>query len=382
MWRLWLVMGSAVWLATISASAAVNYLAGFELGRTAAEAYVFAVLGVCADAWKAIGPIFIVTLLRGRKLMSAGLAGAVWLLCFAVAVSAALGLAAQNRSARSGGQETLRLSYEDAQKALAEFESKRAAIGVVGSRADYEGTISVLLAQAIIGGTVASLSRNCEKDHPRARAACAEIAGQRRELARVVGAETLDDRIASARRDVARLRERGGTRDLDPQAQLISRLSFGRIAAPDVGMMLTLLLVAMVELISAFAPVVLHEYVGTVRGRTRKVAARRVRPRQAVPGPGRTEPLKRVGDLYEYLAERVVPEEEGSLSAGILFTDYHAWCTERGCAALQLGRFTEALDEIARRDLKGRIRRKGSVYWGLRLARQQALPAPPNAIAG
>jgi hypothetical protein len=66
-WRLGAALGFLVWVTTIGASATINYLAGAQYGRTDIEIKVFAALGVAADIWKAVGPLFIVALWRDRR---------------------------------------------------------------------------------------------------------------------------------------------------------------------------------------------------------------------------------------------------------------------------------------------------------------------------
>ncbi|MFN0135085.1 MAG: hypothetical protein ACKVS9_03110, partial [Phycisphaerae bacterium] len=92
---MWLFIGWLIWLVTIAASGSINFLAGHELGRSQEEAYVFAALAVGADGWKALGPVFIATLLRNHRRVIAGIAAVVWTACFIVAVSGALGLTAK-----------------------------------------------------------------------------------------------------------------------------------------------------------------------------------------------------------------------------------------------------------------------------------------------
>lgn len=375
MWRVWVILGASVWVATIGASATVNLMAGYELGRSAQEATVFGVLGVCADVWKAIGPIFLVMLWRSRKFTAAGLAAAVWAVCFAFAVSAALGLTARNRAAVIGGHEAVRLNYESVTRELSSAEEKRRALGDVGDPAEREAAMNVELAKPLPGGTVGSLSSNCDKDQWRARAGCAAVAELRRELANAVEGRRLDERIAALSSELRNLRGLGGGADADPQAALISRMTLGRIAAGDVGLLVTLLLVGMVELISAFAPVVVSEYVIAARAaaasrrRTPPVSAGRDNVGVVIDTVAGVQPLTAVAtDLFQYLAERIVPDLNGSETIACLFDDYCDWCQANTMSPLRQDEFAGRLDEIARSDLGGRVVRRGSEYHGLRLA--------------
>ena len=129
MWRVWLIVGWLIWLVTIAASGSMNFLAGHELGRSPEEAYVFAALGLGADGWKALGPVFIVALLRSHRRVIATLAVVVWIACFVVAVSGALGLAAKNRTAMTDARASTRSSFDVITRDLRELEIKRNRLG-------------------------------------------------------------------------------------------------------------------------------------------------------------------------------------------------------------------------------------------------------------
>ena len=57
-----MVVGGLLWMLTIVASGSMNAVAGYGLGRSEIEGYIFGALGVAADGWKALGPIYIVSL--------------------------------------------------------------------------------------------------------------------------------------------------------------------------------------------------------------------------------------------------------------------------------------------------------------------------------
>ena len=376
MWRIWLVLGSAVWLATIAASGAINYLAGYQFGRSPEEAQAFAMLGVSADAWKAVGPIFIVTLWRGSRRLASSLATAVWVACFTFAVFAALGLAAQNRSAVTGGREAVTLSYEAVNKELSEVGRRRERIGATPSPAEMQSAIDAVSARATGGrGTVASLSENCGKDNWRTRAACAEVAKLRQELATASEAQRLDARIVELNREAKRLRDHGGSLESDPQAQLISRLSLGYIAPGDVGLGIVLLLVVMVELISAFAPVVLHEAAAVHQATCAPVAVGRDQSRADAARRGGAVALVPIGDIFEYLCAQIRPDTRGSVSVQALFSDYAAWCAACGFSVLDEKGFFTSFERIVEDDLGGHVQRRGSDYFGLRLMARSAIAA-------
>lgn len=375
MWRVWALLGAVVWIATITTSASINYLAGYQFGESQLESRIFALLGLSADVWKAIGPIFILTLWRARRPVPAGLAASVWIFCFIFAVSAALGLAARNRGAVIGEREDLQLSYQDVEQELAAAEQRRAALGSIASPAEKDAAIAAALARALPGGTVGSLSDNCSRDLARTRSTCATIALLRQDLEKSKEAAALDEQVSNLRQKRDEYRAKGARRDTDPQSRLIASLSGGFIPADDVSLILILVLVTMVELVSAFAPVVIHEFVLSARAPT-AVATRRRPVSGAHKIAGQKPPaieLKAVaaeeGDVLEYLAERIEPDPDARVPVDDAIGDYLRWCAEGGKRALREAEFVKRLDRIGGRELEGKIFRNGGEYIGFKLRR-------------
>lgn len=369
MWRLSAACGFLVWLTTIGASAMLNYIAGAQLGRTDVEVKVFGLLGVAADIWKALGPLFIVALWRGRRRIASWLAAAVWVVCFAVAVSAAVGLAAQIRGVSVGSRQAVINDHAAVERELAEVEAKRAIRRDVRSAQEIESVVEQVLSRPIPGrGTVRGISEGCSRDHARTREACAEVASLRAERAVALERERLDQRTHELRNRLVQLRERGAVQtNADPQSTLIERLTFGKLPAADVGLVVTLMIGTMIELVSAFAPVVIHEYVAIHvardAGLQRKLSAASGRGRRRR-GAKRADVGMR-DQVYDYLAGRIRPDELGRVAADELFSDYADWCAEAGRVAIGRDAFHAQVDKIARTDLQGKIARHGDVYHGV-----------------
>lgn len=377
-----------VWGGTIFASASMNYLAGQQFGHTPSEARVFALLGLSADVWKAIGPIFILTLWRARRPVPAGLAAFVWIFCFIFAVSAALGLAARNRSAVIGEQQDLRLAYQDIESELAAVEKERSAFGVVPPPAEKEAAIAAALARALPGGTVGSLSENCSRDLARTRSACATIAILRQDLEKSKEAAALDERVSNLRQKRDDYRAKGARRDADLQSRLIASLSGGLIPADDVSLILILVLVTMVELVSAFAPVIVHEFVQSARagtsgaGERSRLSGRPCTAKRKPPSIELKAILPEEGDVLEYLAERVVPDSDARVLVDDVIGDYLGWCAQRGKRSLAEAEFVKRLNRIGERELEGKIFREGDEYRGFKLRSHLSLPREPRRIGG
>ena len=388
MWRVWLFVGWLIWLVTIAASGSMNFLAGHELGRSHEEAYVFAALGVGADGWKALGPVFIVALLRSHRRAIAIISAIVWIACFVVAISGALGLAAKNRTAMSDARVSTRSSFDAITRDLRALEIRRNQLGAQRTQAEIDARIATVLARPIVigehvRGTVSSISSACAKADLRTATACAEISALREEVAAAKAAQDLQVRIASLREQAEQLRRDGGTAASDPQSHVIARLSRGMLAAQDVGLALMLAMVAMIELVSAFTPVVLTEYGRSARAtsvRALAVATGRDQPTPvATDSPStRAEPvlLRRVGGIFDYMAERVRPSPSSSIRGSDLHADYVRWCEVGKSAALSDKEFFDEFERICAEELRGSIHSVGNRYVGLMLNDEmKALPA-------
>ena len=198
MWRLWFAIGWVGWAVTIFASGAMNYLSGYGFGRSAEESFVFALLGVAADAGKSLGPIFIVSLHRAGQRITSMLALVVWIFCFGVAVTAAVGLVAKNRSAMTGKQDALHTTYEMQATELKELMVRRGSLEGKRSVSEIDAAITTALSRPVsiakrLRGTVGSLSDNCRQSDTLTVSACADVTALRQELAAARDAQTLTE---------------------------------------------------------------------------------------------------------------------------------------------------------------------------------------------
>jgi len=64
--QLSLIVGGVATAAMLLISMRLNFLFGFSLGQTPEKAWVFGWVSVISDAWKGLGPIFILALFRAR----------------------------------------------------------------------------------------------------------------------------------------------------------------------------------------------------------------------------------------------------------------------------------------------------------------------------
>ncbi len=110
---LFLMIGGMATAAMLLISMRVNFLFGYALGQTPEKAWVFGWVSVISDAWKGLGPIFILALFRARRRGSASGAALIWVACFSYSVTSALGVAVEDRSSRTGNRETIVMNYEE-----------------------------------------------------------------------------------------------------------------------------------------------------------------------------------------------------------------------------------------------------------------------------
>jgi hypothetical protein len=173
----------------LTASAIMNYLFGASLGRTPLEAKVYGAVSVLAVLCNALSPFFLSWGWQGKRYGVAAASALLWSLCLVYCVTSALGFAAENRIAIAGARETVQANYETASRHLLQLEARRAA-------------------------------------HP---------------------SRDLDERVERLRREVADLRAQGGMRETDPQAELLSRITFGMLEKRQVRFALVALFALMVE---------------------------------------------------------------------------------------------------------------------------------------
>ena len=370
-----LIGGGLATAAMLAISMRLNYLFGYGLGRTAENALVFGAVSVIADAWKGLGPVFILTLARARRWPTAMAASVVWAACFLYSVSSALGIAIQDRTALTGGRETVQAGYAEVKAELDSVEGKLKGLAAHRSAGEIDAAIKIVLVRPItagkrVRGTVETLSANCSRADTRTVEACAQVALLRQELAVAAEAASLNERLGELRRRAREFRDRGATLSSDAQAELFARLTRGRVSVRDVGPGLALLLAVVIELVSAFGPAVLAAYADSTRARKSKEDSRtplvvtgRVLSQHVAAGRDDRDAV------MEYMAERIAPAGATHAIGGEeIFADYVVWCSGRKSTSLSAREFLAEFDRKRREcDLEAKIRKFGNRYFGIKL---------------
>jgi hypothetical protein len=379
-------LGIVVWLGAISASAYLNYVAGLDLDAGGDKGKAIGAINVAADLWKGLCPVFVWVLWHNNRRPTAALLSLSWIAAFLYAMTNALGIVSERRGAWTEGREATRAAYESAAQELGEAEEKRRRVRAERTPAEVQAAIDAILARAVkdgdrIRGTVGVLSQHCDRPSARTVEACVQVQELRTDLASALASAGLDQRISELRTQVLRLRDRGGRLEVDPNARLTSRLTFGWISADDAPLMRLLLLALFIELVSAFLPVGLVEYArATTNDKTRHVATGRDAARSVGSSPDNITTLHHqpVGAVIDYVAERTEPAPETvALGVEYLYDDYASWCRAHDLAVASFTTFIDAFDKLREHpDVGQKVRKFGRRYYGIRIAAQAIAQLP------
>ena len=143
-----LIIGGIATAAMLGISMRLNFLFGYSLGQTPEKAQVFGWVSVISDAWKGLGPIFVLALFRARRGWSAAGAASIWSVCFIYSVTSALGVAVEDRSNRTGSRETIVMNYDETVTEAKRIEQKRKGLRAHRPAAELEAAINALLLQS------------------------------------------------------------------------------------------------------------------------------------------------------------------------------------------------------------------------------------------
>ena len=214
---MFLIVGGVATAVMLLISMRLNFLFGYSLGQTPEKAWVFGFVSVVSDAWKSLGPIFILALVRTRRWPSVAGAASIWIACLVYSVTSALGVAVEDRSTRTGSRESLVMTYAETQAELERLEKRRKGLRQHRPAAELDAAIKAALARPVestqhLRGTVGDLSNNCQRAGSRTLEACAEVSHLREELAVANEERDLDRRLSELMGQARQLRERGAMR--------------------------------------------------------------------------------------------------------------------------------------------------------------------------
>jgi hypothetical protein len=370
-WLVIVVLGAAT-AGMVAVSLRANYLFGYGFGQTPEKAQVFGWANVAADLWKVSGLIVITSLWRANQKRFALSLMPIWALCFVWGLAGAIGVYAQDRTTLIGGREAVAATYKDAEREVAEIDAKLHGLTTQRSVVQVDAAIAAVLARPVMSGqrvrgTVGKLSANCTKEDRATAEICLEVAGLREERAAADERARLENRKATLRTQIARLREGGGSLAPDPVAELFAWLSRGQLSVRDIGFGFPLVFAFLIEIVSAFGPAGIVAYAEATRknrgGTTEPDMARSGELLPAAASGG--EP----GGVVKWMADRTEPTGDTSaITIDELHTDYEVWCFGKGLRATALDDFASEFDRVREvPQLNGKIRKFGMRYYGIRL---------------
>lgn len=339
----------------IAVSATLNFRMAYRMGDSTLDGWVYGGGAATADILKALLPLCIWWAWRRRQLVAA-LAGAVLLLVFAAySFTASVGYASQLRSF----QEEERLHAAEERTGLVReigwLEQRLEKLGPQRGEREIAAEIDLMLAKPLGKSSLGVASENCKILGRWSRAPCEKVAELRQELARSAEAEETAAALHKARTNLAALGSVGATGGADPQvaalAGMVQRAGWP-VEQTDVRLALLLLVGALFELGSG-----LGLYVATVPWRSAQ--------------PSFVTEARPVGEVEQFVLERLEPRQGEGLTVLSLFQHYASWCQARGEAPLLGPAFSEGFAQIAREcGLRARGRGDNRKYLNLGLSKK------------
>jgi len=233
-------------LVFMAASAAMNWVFLASLGKSPLEAQIFGAVSVAVDVLKSLLPIFIGWSLASNRRSFAAIASVVFVLFFSFSLMSAIGFAAGNRGAVTGGKEVIALRYQAAVRDVAEVDNKLKAL----PPSRPQGVVVEAL-RGLEQDKRWSSSKNCtEATAGESRAYCEGYFKTKAELATALEAARLEERLTAHRGEVKRLQDVGAAEEADVQAGLLSRVVGVNVSTAQ--MALVMFVAVLVELGAAF----------------------------------------------------------------------------------------------------------------------------------
>lgn len=233
-------------LLLIAASMLMNWTFWTGQGADKQTSQVLGAVSIGIDVFKALLPLIIAWAWSSRSRLGALIGSAFFVGCLAFSFFSAMGFAASSRAAVTGGREAITLRYAAVGHELKDAKERMAPI--------KSGRPQTVLEEALTKAKQDRRwpsSKECtDATVEPSRQFCKEVADLRIELAGVVEAERLRDRIATLTAEIDRLVEAGARMEQDPQAGVLARISGLRIESVQTS--LVVLLALLVEFGAAF----------------------------------------------------------------------------------------------------------------------------------
>ncbi|MEM7620020.1 MAG: hypothetical protein AAF228_06095 [Pseudomonadota bacterium] len=250
-------------IVAIIASMGMNYAFMAGQGKTVFEGQILGGISVAFDGLKSCLPIFIAAAIATSQYFKAFIGSTLFILLICFALVSALGFAAGNRGAVTGGREAITQKYELAHKELEDAQERFAQIKTKRAPGTIASDMSAMKQERRWKST-----KGCVGDHTTAKlsiAFCKQFFALKAEHENALEAVKLRKALSTLRTKVAKLKAQGAGKPADPQAGIIAKFIPGFEIA-DVQTALNVFIAVLVEMVAAFGL-----YLSTGHSMVRKV---------------------------------------------------------------------------------------------------------------
>jgi len=341
----------------VSVVLAVRY--AYNSADTLVDAYIRAAAAGTAAVVGAQGPAWITRSMRKRAWGTAVFSTLGFALCLAVTLAGGIGTIAASSDKSLSLRANASVLYAATQKELEALRDRRGKLPA----ARPVGTIQSDLLASRMDRRYQSSGSCTDATVSASRTFCAGYARLEGELETAKAAAALDLTIHELTR---KLEMSPSVRAVHPQAEVIARLL--GVAREDAEAWYALLFALAVEMaamtVLLVAETTTQHRIPVVHAHLEPVVLR----------PTRARIMER-GKVVDWLRERAVPSDHStSTPLERLHADYEAWCSQLELSAASVEAFAADFDRVrAVPELAGNIRKRGDLYYGIKLADEPKL---------
>lgn len=345
-------------LGLVAVSALLNFRMGYRSADTELDGWIYGLGAGLADTLKALTPFMIAYGMKHRDWLAAGAAAMLFAVFTAYSFTAAIGFAAEHRSAKAAQLTAAIETRQDLRGELRRQQEELNQLGTGRPSAEIEADIAGLLGKPVgpRARPVADVSAGCTLSRAASRDACAAVATLASELARARKRDRAEDSVRQLRSALENGGGEGARATPDAQVDAIRR--FGRLVRQSlserqVGFVLSVLLALLVEVGSG-----LGLFVATTPWRHGGAPAGTVRH---VPQPAPVD---------SFMLDGLQPSPGAELGVTDLYLAYRHWSVARGQLTLPRVVFARQFGALAgSAGIQARTRNRTTIYLGIALVR-------------
>lgn len=326
------ILGIICSLGLMVLSAMVNYRVGFKRADTDLDGYIYGIGLALADVLKALTPFYVAYAWRHRMPVGVVLGSLFFATVTLASLQSGLEFASELRSVRDASRTTASTQRTQIANEIGEIEKSLAAMGPVPAPAEIQASIDEILARPIGRSTVGAVSTDCTVMRPATRQECLEIAGLKVKHARSEEREARSENLAKLRKALQDMGS-AGVGSVDPQLDSVKGVVdwLGGVWKRDDIRLALVILVGLVFEFGSGAGLYLSTLPWTreewrsnepVRGPAPPA------PLAAAPVPQIEPPIERLGDVEQYMVERMTRRAKTRTAIGLFHSDYVDWCTK------------------------------------------------------